>query len=376
MKPEQRQRTLRSILPLLLVSSFFFSACSSDNGKNPDVARKKKGSAQIVEVAKSETRPLKKRTTRTGTLQALHEVKIFNQEEGQVREVRYYPGDYFKKNDILIQLDDSLLRAQLDKATASRLQAAQDLRRLNSLVAKKLAAEDERARAETAFKVAQAEEALLKTRLSYTVIRAPFAGTATERLIEPGDIAPRYKHLLTIIDPRTLLTHVEVSELLLAGLSVGDEVKVKIDALPDQELAGVIRRIYPTINQSTRKGTIEVFIKDVPQGARAGQFCRVIMKPPRGEYLIIPFSALRRDEKGEFVYLVNRKSRIQVRYVHTGIRDGNRIVVLDGLKPDTAVVTKGFLGLRSGMAVSVTSKKPPAGTKKATPGQEGNITKP
>lgn len=345
----------RHLFPRLLVITLFLSFTACDQQANQD-ARKfragKKTRAQLVEVQDTLLQQLKSYTTRSGTLRALNTVKIFNQEEGQIREVRFYPGDRFRKNSTLVQLDDSLLRAQLDKATASRIQAQQDLDRLNKLVKKRLAAEDERARAATALKVAKAEEALLKTRMAYSVIRAPFDGIVTERKIEPGDIAPRYTHLLTVIDPTSLITRVEVSELLLPSLKTGNEVKIQIDALPGKVLKGRIHRIYPTVNQFTRKGTIEVSLKQVPEGAREGQFCRVTLAPPSGKYLMIPFSALRRDEQGEFVYRVEQ-NKVQKVYVHTGIRDGNLIVVLDGLEHGSRVVTKGFLGLRNGMNIKI-----------------------
>ena len=56
------------------------------------------------------------------------------------------------------------------------------------------------------MQVAQADERLLRTRLGYMTIGAPFGGKISQRFVEPGDVAPKHTHLLTLIDPSLLVT--------------------------------------------------------------------------------------------------------------------------------------------------------------------------
>jgi len=344
-----RLRTL-CWLPVLL--AVLLTAACSDTATTTSEVKKKPRPAHLVAINKSKTMTLSTPSTRSGTLLALRQVRIFNQEEGKITSLPYHPGDTFKKGDVLVSMDGSLLRAQLDKAIATRKQAEQDLRRTNSLVKKRLAAEDELARIETTLRVAKAEEQLLRTRMTYTTIKAPFVGTITERLLEPGDIAPRYTHLLTVIDPRSMITRVNVSELLLALLEVGDPASITTDALDKQVFKGTISRIYPSVNPKTRLGTIEVTFDKLPKQAIAGSLCRVTVTPPAHPYLMIPFTALRRDEQGEYVFIINDKQQATKKYVTTGIRHENLIAISSGLEEETAVITKGFLGLKEGKKVT------------------------
>ncbi len=341
-------------LPVILTA--LLSAACNETNTTSSSEKKKARPAKLVAVDKSRIMNLSTSSTRSGTLLALRQVRIFNQEEGKITSLPKYPGDTFKKDDILVSMDGSLLRAQLDKAIATRKQAEQDLRRTNSLVKKRLAAEDELARIETSLRVAKAEEQLLRTRLAYTTIRAPFAGTISERLLEPGDIAPRHTHLLTIIDPGSMITRVHVSELLLALLKAGDPANITIDALGKQMFKGKITRIYPTVNPKTRLGTIEVSFDKLPPQASAGSLCRVTLMPPARPYLMIPFTALRRDEQGEYVYVIDKKQKATKKYVTTGMRHQNLIAVSSGLKEGTAVITKGFLGIKEGKKVEIELK--------------------
>jgi multidrug efflux pump subunit AcrA (membrane-fusion protein) len=88
---------------------------------------------------------------RAGSLRALHEVKIVNEEEGRLIEVRLREGDRVAKGDVLARYDDSILRAQLDKAAATRKQAEVDYKRNLQMKAKGFVSEDAVSRATTVY---------------------------------------------------------------------------------------------------------------------------------------------------------------------------------------------------------------------------------
>ncbi|WP_455219484.1 efflux RND transporter periplasmic adaptor subunit, partial [Kaarinaea lacus] len=222
---------------------------------------------------------------------------------------------------------------------------------------KKLVSDEELSRIETALQVAKADEEILATRLSYTVIKSPITGIVSARHTEPGNIAERYTHLLTISDPTSLVTEVTLSELLISKLSVNDGVDVSIDALGDQTFKGRISRIHPNLDPVTRRGTVEVELKPVPQGARPGQLCRIRLHTQAAERLVIPFNALRRDQKGEYVFAIDEQGKVKRKPVVGGLRIGEQLEILKGLDEGQQVVTKGFLDLADGKKVKVVSLK-------------------
>ena len=351
-----RINTRIGLVITLAAISLILPACENDKQAKSGKKMYHKRAAHLVATATASYRTVSTRITRTGTLYARLQVNIFNQEEGRIKAINFYPGDHFEKNNSLIKLDDTLLKAQLDKAIATRRQAELDLKRTNTLLKKGLAANDEKMRASTALRVARAEEVLLSTRLNFTNIRAPFAGVVSERLIEVGDIAPRYSHLLTIIDPNSMMTRVNVSELLLPRLKRGDPASILIDALDQKPVDGTVQRIYPTINPSSRQGTIEISLNRIPPDARPGQLCRVTLKTAPKRYLLIPFSALRRDQQGEFVFIIKNK-KAHKQYVRTGIRYQNMIAINQGIREGTPVIIKGFLGLAPGKKITTANQE-------------------
>jgi membrane fusion protein (multidrug efflux system) len=326
-------------------------ACVTGCGRQADTQTHKQERAHLVETATVVSDNLNVVRTRTGTLRARHEVKIYTQEEGRITALPVYEGDPVRKGEVLVRLDDTLIRAQLARASAMRKQAAQDLRRLQELRGKKLVSEDEFARAQTQLEVAEADEQVLKTRLGYTTIESPIAGVVSERLSEPGNIVERHQHVLTVSDPSLLVTELPVSELVLPDLSRGDVARVRIDALGDQVHEARITRIYPNLDPVTRRGTIEVEIEPVPRGAAPGQLVRVELISHAASRRVIPFSALRRDDGGEYVYILDAAGRAQRTDVVSGLRLAEKVEIREGLEDGQQVITKGFLGLVPGKMV-------------------------
>ncbi len=342
---------LAAVLATVLVA-VLAAGCSPEGegqGKGGPAGRGKP--AHLVQVASISNESISHRVERTGTLRALRDAKIFNQVEGGVVEVAVHEGDTVNRDDVLVRLDDRILRAELAKAVASRRDAASNAERLRKLKAKRLVSEEALSRATTALAVARAEEQLLRTRLGYMTVQAPFAGKIAQRHVNPGDVAPKHTHLVTLIDPSSLITDVTVSELILPRLAVDDTVEVSVDALGDETFQGRVLRIYPTVDPKTRRGRLEVVLQPVPVGANAGQFCRVTLITQRANRLVMPLAALRRDAAGEHVFLVDDQNVAQRVPVRSGLRLADRVEIIDGLSTGQRVVTSGFLGLTPGLSV-------------------------
>ena len=333
----------------LLLAGLLLGGCQPAS-ESADGGGKRERPAALIEAAVVESRAVAHSVTRTGTLRALREVRLFNQEEGQVAALPFYEGDRVDAGTVVARLDDTLLRAQLDKAEATRRQAGSDLERLKRLKSRAMISEDELNRAETALQVADAEVALLRARLGYSTIRAPFAGVVSERRIEPGDVAPRFTHLLTLFDPASLVIEVTLSELLLPQVRLDSEVPVRVDALGETPHPGRVLRVHPTVDPGTRLGLVEIALDPPPAGVRPGQLGRVALELPAAERRVIPYPALRRDTQGEYVFRVaDGKARRTA--VRSGLLLGEEVEIVEGLADGDRIVLRGFLGLSDGSAV-------------------------
>jgi membrane fusion protein (multidrug efflux system) len=347
MNPARLRLSHARVFPCLLAIITLLGGC----GQPEQSSGGKRDREHLVETAAVISDNLSVVRTRAGTLSASREVRIHTQEEGRLTALPFHEGDGVRAGDVVVQLDDTLLRVQLERATATRRQAAEDVKRLKELRGSKLISENEYTRAVTALEVAEADERLLRTRLGYTTVKAPFDGVVTQRLSEPGNIIERHQHVLTIADPSSLLTELPVSELILPGLAIGDVAQVRIDALGDRVFEGRIIRIFPNLDPLTRRGTIEVEIDPVPEGAAPGQLCRVELNTHAARRQVIPYAALRRDSSSEYVFVLDAESRARRVEVESGLRLADKVEIRQGLQDGQQVVTRGFLGLTPGKTV-------------------------
>jgi membrane fusion protein (multidrug efflux system) len=308
---------------------------------------------RLVEIAPVRSDLLVVESNHSGTLKSRRTARIYAQLTGRITALPYFEGDQVVSGATLVQIDDALLRAELDKLAALSRQSQLDFERLRGLVDRGMVSLEEVVRARTEWDVAQAEERALRTRISYAQVRAPFAGVLSERLVEPGDVVTENQQLLSVVDPKSLVTEVAVSELLMPHLALGDAVAVRIDALGSGAFSGRIQRVHPTVDPLTRRGVVEVALDPVPDGARAGQFCRVSLRLETGPRPLVPIEAVRRDREGEYVLVVDPEQLVRRWSVRTGLRLSQGVELLQGPAPGAAVVVKGFLGLTDGHRVEV-----------------------
>lgn len=339
-----------ALLVTLITVMLITSACSE-----PSAPVEKRAKPHLVETITATSQTLSIQRERNGTLKALREIQIYNQEEGQITSLPFYEGDKVNKDAIVAKLDDRLLKAQLQRTQALRRKAEQDLLRFKNLAEKGLTPQTEITRVETELAVAKADEHALLTRLDYTIIRAPISGLVSERLSEQGNIAERYSHLLTLSDQSSLITEVAVSELLINKLHVGDKPLLSIDALGpiDPPLQGKITRIYPNLDPFTRTGTIEITLTPVPAGARPGQLVRVSLKTEQSKRLLIPFASLRRSIEGDYVFTIDNENKAQITPVVTGLNVNDQVEIVSGLAEGAAVVVRGYTNLHANKPVTI-----------------------
>jgi membrane fusion protein (multidrug efflux system) len=346
------RRQLLRILPGLFVLAL--TACEQAPQAPGDKGKKQ----HLVETATVSSDNLSVVRTRTGVLRARRVVEIYTQEQGQITELPFFEGDEVRQGDVLVRLDDTLLLAQLARATSTRKQAKQNLTLLKELRSSKLVSEDEYTRAVTQLELAEADVRILNIRHAYTTIHSPISGVVSARLSEPGNIVALHEHVLTVFDPSSLMTELPVSELILPLLQVGDVAQVRIDALGDRVFQGHITRLYPSLDPVTRRGTIEVELDQMPPGAAPGQLCRIELLTHAAQRRVIPFSALRRDDQGEYVFVLDSDARAQRVNVHSGLRLAEQIEITQGLQDGQLVITRGFLGLVSGKPVKAVTRGP------------------
>ena len=350
-----------------LLAIIGLSACDNTSNTSAHSPRADK-KAHRVEVVIAEKKPVSLKQTVSGTLEAVTKIRLYNEESGRITSMPFYEGDRVKKGDLLVQLDNALLKTDVDKARASKELAKVDLSRVKKLLPKKIATEEEVANARTVLDLAIAEEKRQTTRLQRTSIKAPIDGVITKRLFEPGDLLAQQSHIHSLIDPNKIRLKASLAERWIPLVKNGQKVTVSIDALGDTKFDAHIGRIHPTISAGTHKGIVEIILDPVPAGTKVGQFARAQIELKATDRLVIPVHAIHYEPEGAYVYRViednkdpdQTKSVAEKVYFEQGRQFGALAEVLSALKPNDKIVTRGYLGLRDGKQVDVVDAEPSA----------------
>ncbi len=336
-------------ITVILIFTGLINACDEQEAPKKQISR----TLPVVETVHVVMQSLNHRMTLTGTLEPGRTVHFYNQAQGMLIQLPFHEGDQVNKGDLIAQLDDTIFKAEYNKAEATFKQARIDYGRLEKLAKTNLTSKELLIRAKTRVALDRAEYNLQKKRLSYTQIKAPWAGTISERLVEPGDVLPLHTHFMSLIDNNSLIVKVALSELYLSKVNTGDSIRYQIDALGKQTWTGKILRIYPQINAQTRKGLIEIQLDPVPENARPGQLARITLSTANENILVIPLSAIRYDQMGAYVFSINAENKIKRQTIITGQKYPAKMEILEGLKVGDRIVKKGLFGLRSGKKVTV-----------------------
>ncbi|KPL13836.1 hypothetical protein AMJ74_04535, partial [candidate division WOR_3 bacterium SM1_77] len=196
-------------------------------------------SGEKVEVALVKRSNITSKVTASGDLRAKSQVDISAETIARVRKINYHEGDYVKKGDQLIELDDVQADATRKLALAKMEQAEQDLQRAEKLIEKNLISQESFERIELSYKTARASYEQALDAYRKTKIFAPISGKIMKVNVEEGETAVmgdlNYGGtvMMTIADLSKMIAVVKIDETDVPDVRVGEHAEVVADALPD-----------------------------------------------------------------------------------------------------------------------------------------------
>jgi membrane fusion protein, multidrug efflux system len=314
----------------------------------------------VVEVQPVARGTIARQVTVTGTVEPVRSVGVNSQLAGAVNSVLVEEGSTVRRGTVLARMDARELAAQLAAAEAGYEVAKASYERAEQLRERRVITLPEYERERTAHASAAAQLDQLRTRIGFATVTAPVNGVITEKRVEAGDVVGNQARLFTIAEISELVTRVGVSELDVVELRQGDAVTITLDAFPNQQLRGRIRRVFPAADPTTRLVPVEVvFDAASARLARPGFLARVTFDLATSDnVLLLPVSAVLGGQGAQAVFTVENGTAAR-RTVTTGLTSQGRIEIVSGLSEGDPVVVVGNTNLRDGMTVRVSGSEAP-----------------
>lgn len=421
-----------AIYSMVLGTGVLMTGCDSETKQLTQAQPAKPDSNQdqkpiAVDVAIAKLANLEAETQYIGTTVPIREVSIRSRTEGQLLSLKVDVGDSVRQGQVLGQQDDGVLvanvlqteaelaarqaevaraktqvsnaKTQVERFRLELQQAQADAKRLKQLasegaIAQQLA-EQAQTNADTAhqsLKSAQqqvrsqqnevasfqrrvdAQIAVInqaKARLAYTTLTASTQGVVIQKVSEVGNLLQAGDEVLKLGDFSQVKVIVEVSELERSQIREGQIASVNLDAFPQQDLSGVVSRISPAADRTSRLIPVEVTIPNRNNQIGSGLLARVIFSNNASPNILAPDTALRvggrnnQDTTQIFVISSSKQDEsellVKARAVKLGAKADGKVTILSGLEVGEQFITRSSRPIKDGakVVISALSEKPP-----------------
>ncbi len=310
-----------------------------------------------VAVAAVQEVPFARGLSAVGSLRSDESVVLRPEVAGRIQAIDFKEGQPVKQGQLLIRLDDSVPRAELAQARANLTLAQSHYRRAVELQGKGFVSQQARDESASTLKVQEAAVALAQARLDKMTITAPFAGIVGLRSVSVGDYVNQGQDLapLEAIDP--LKVDFRVPEMYLSKVRVGQQLTLRMDALPGQERRGLVYAVSPLVDAGGRSILLRATVANQDGVLRPGMFARVQLLFNEDKALVAPEAALSPSGETQYVYRVENGVAHR-REVTIGERREGRVEILTGVALNDMLVVSGLQRVTDGARVTIVGNGP------------------
>lgn len=318
------------------------SACQNADASHHEQARSADSTPAPVpvEVNHVDRATLHASYTTTSTLEAYDEADVTPRVSGIIENVLVEEGDRVEQGQVIAELDKERFEQAVQQVAAELRGVRQELERMREMASRQMASADAVERLQANYDALNARLRLAQIDLEAATIRAPINGVISQRYAKTGNLVQQHSRqsLFHIVDLSRLQATIHVPERDIHNVSVGQNVLLD---LSHNQVEASVSRISPAVDRVA--GTFRVMVDiDNPQHLlRAGMFARVQLQYARFDNTLrVPQYALVQLDGQQYVYVVET-GIAKRRAVHTGVRQGEWIQIIDGISEGDAIVVTG-----------------------------------
>lgn len=179
-------------------------------------------------------------------------------------------------------------------------------------------------------------------------IKAPIDGVITDRKSTVGESVTKETEIYVISEPAELWVFAEVKERDVGAVKVGQDAAFTVLAYPEEKFRGKVVRVGNRIEAESRTLEVRIEVKNEDGRLKPGMFADIeIVTTVEENVLLIAESAVQNEGEQKLAFVARGENRFEKRVIKTGVEQGGRVQVLDGIKEGEIVVTEGAFILKS-----------------------------
>jgi membrane fusion protein (multidrug efflux system) len=357
---------------LLLSAVVVLAACNSKKDPKAELADLKKQQADITsKIAALETKPGMQDSTKStdvsvvevkagnftnyvqiqGRIDAQDNVTAYSQSPGTITAINVKPGDHVSKGEILVQLDNSVLKQNIAQAQTQVELNSTLFQRQKNLWDQKIGTEVQYLQAKTTMEASQKQLASLRQQADQARIISPINGTVDQMDLKLGQVATPGSTGIRIVNADVLKVKADVPESYATRVNQGQTVKVLFPDANDS-LTTKVTFASKVIDPGSRSFGIEI---KLPTNRNLRPNMTAILKIAdysKNKAISVPLKAIQKSEDGDYVF-VNENGIAKRKVIKQGATYDNQTEILSGLSGGEQVIVMGASDIEDGDKVKV-----------------------
>ncbi|WP_194778555.1 efflux RND transporter periplasmic adaptor subunit [Pararhodonellum marinum] len=306
-----------------------------------------------VTVEKAQMISLDRSFDSNGVFEAQQEITLMSETNGVIVRVFKKKGDYVKKGDLILQIDDRLIQSELTIAQLNHERFAKDLQRFTNLSESDAITKKQFEESERDLGISEAQLMAIRKRLDDTQVKAPISGYINEDFYETGVLVNPGMPLAHIINKYPMKLKVFLSENEIATANLGDVIPVNVNAIPNKKFEGTVNFISDKADGSFKYEVNLIMKGEDLEIIKPGMFgtAKFSSKSPYPS-IVINRKSISGGLKDPGVFVINDDAAVY-KPIKARPIDASLVEVMDGLSEGEEIIASGLINVKEGIKVKV-----------------------
>lgn len=316
---------------------------------------------QTVSAAKVEAKTWTPGIRALGTARAANGVELAVETAGIIKQINFKPNQRVDQDTLLVQIDDSIDRADLQDVIAAVKLGEASFERAKTLTSRGYGTEASYDEVVARLATARSRQSRIQAVINQKALKAPFPGVIGIPRIDIGQYVQAGTVVATFQDLQSMKVDFTVPEQVASQVKLGQEVRLGVTE-GVLAFSGHVIGKDPRVDPKTRLVSMQAIVEDNKDNTiLPGQFVHVeVVLPPEPNIVTVPQTAVITSLYGDYVYTIEQEERagkqisvVKQVFVKAGRRREGVVEILSGITPGQQVVASGQNKLQAGSAVQV-----------------------
>jgi membrane fusion protein, multidrug efflux system len=292
----------------------------------------------------------------SGSVKSRKNVVISAENMGNIQSILVKEGAEVNKGQLILSMDTELYQRGLEQLDTEYALAKTMFEKQENLWKQNIGTEVQYLQAKNRKEGLENQIANIKTQISKSQVRSPFAGTIEEVLVKEGEMATTGMPLVRIVNHKDMYVKADLSEAHIGKFKKGDKLIISFPSV-SQDIETVISSVGQVIDENNRTFSIEASLPETALKIKPNLIAILKIKDYEvTDAVVVPSKLIQKDNTGEFVFITTGDSTESVAkkiQVSRGITYKNRTMITEGLQGNELLVNEGFRDVTDGSKVKV-----------------------